>query len=228
MDFNPYYNNKTIQRSFFYKFSIIDGELGVYLPNNESMPEIQEFNCISVSLPHYTWKKEIQYYGVFPRSTPVLTFDGHEIQVTLEDDDSNTVLKLIQWLQRRIIHEDGVYHPPALNRLTEIRVDIMDELGNTVTSVSYPKAYFLKADNIDMSYESSNAMRYAITFGSDFQEFESGTVNGAVDSDPKPSQQGSLVPTNFDDPNLKRGYKAVTERRGASLNFKRDDLGNIG
>ena len=171
---SSYFTNKSIQRSYQFRLSIFDGLTSdKYFPNDEKMLEILDYHCLSVTIPNYQWKKEIQYIGVLPRSYQVLNYDGLEINLILEEDDEHTIQNLINWLQRRIIQPNGLYVPPGTNRLTEIRVDIVDNQENVVSSYSFPNAYFLKSNDVSMEYSNNDTMKYEIIFGSDFQEFDS-------------------------------------------------------
>ena len=190
-----FFNNKSIQRSYQFRLSIVDGfndnSENKYYPDGEILPEIQNYHCLNVTIPNYQWKKEIQYVGVFPRSYQVLNHDGLEINVTLEEDDVHTVQNLINWLQRRIIQSNGLYVPPGQNRLTEIRIDITDAQENVVSSYSFPNAYFLKANDVSFSYSDNESTKFEIIFGSDFQEFESAFKDNKVLSAPPISSLGN-------------------------------------
>lgn len=172
-----YSDNKSIQRSYNFFVTIVnDNSSNSYLPNGESMPHIENHHVLNVSVPQYGFKKEIQYYGPYPKTFPVLEHDGFELKITFEEDDKGTIARLINWLQRRIIMNDGTgrYVFPARNRIRSIFIRPVDAAGNEKLGYEYNNCYFLRASEPTYDYGTNESIKYEIVFGCDFQNFSIG------------------------------------------------------
>ena len=172
---SEFYGNKSVQKSYNFSVSMVDDANYnfKYLPDNQKIPKIKDYHAINVSVPFYDFKKEVQYYGPFPRSFPVLSTDGFELSIVFEEDEEGTIARLVDWLQKRIIVNDGTgrYVPPGLNKITFIDVNLLDDRKNIVSTYKFPDCYFLKANNVTLDYTDNNSTKYEIIFGSDFQYF---------------------------------------------------------
>ncbi len=171
-----YGDDKSIQRSYTFEVDIInDNSPGRnFLPDGESMPEIKNFHVLNVVIPQWSFKREIQYHGPFPRSFAVLDHDGFELKISFEEDDVGTIAKLIDWMQRRIFMRDGSgrYVPPGKNKIALIVVKVLDAAKNVVYIFKFPDCYFLKASEPTFDYATNESIKYEIVFGTDFQKFE--------------------------------------------------------
>ncbi len=165
MDFNQYFFRKEIQKSYRFQLVILDS--GKHNPNGERMPFLQPYDVSNVSLPFYSFKKEIQKYGTFPKTFPVLDHDGFEITVTFEETKNQDVGKLVNWLQRKIIQDDGIYNPPSKNKIDSIDVHILNDMNDVMAIYSFPKCYFLRCQNVIYDYYSNEIVRCEVIFGAD-------------------------------------------------------------
>lgn len=170
---NSFYgDDKSIQRSYNFFVTIInDNSRNSYLPDGEKMPEIKNYHVLNVDVPNYGFKKEIQYYGPYARTFPVLEHEGFELKITFEEDSKGTISKFINWLQRRIIVADGTGHYmfPSKNRLSSIYIQPVDSAGNEMFGYEFIKCYFLRASDPIYDYGTNESIKYEIVFGSDFQ-----------------------------------------------------------
>ncbi len=176
---NKFYSDeKSIQRSYNFLVTINNDESGFsYLPNGEQMPKIESHHVLNVSVPQYGFKKEIQYHGPYPMSFPVLEHEGFEIKITFEEDNKGTISNLVNWLQRRIIYNDGSgrYVPPRRNRIQSIFIQVVDtvlnsgEVINEILRYEFTNCYFLRASEPNYDYGTNESIKYEIVFGSDFQ-----------------------------------------------------------
>lgn len=170
MQIQHFYNYKTIQKS--YRFSVhfqVDYRRTDISLNRDLIPEIQPFHVVDVNLPFYEFKKEVQYYGPFPRPITVLTSDGLEIEITFEEDDEGTITKLVNWCQRRIINEEGYYVPPGLNYIDNIKVNVYNDKDEVVTRFLFGKCKFLHASPIRLSYETEESVKIQMIFSCESQ-----------------------------------------------------------
>jgi hypothetical protein len=138
--------------------------------NKDIMPFLDPFHVVDVNLPFYEFKKEVQYYGPFPRPFTVLASDGLELEMTLEEDEFGTVSKFVNWCQRRIINEEGYYTPPGLNYIDNIMVDVLDDRDDVISRFNYKKCKFLHASPVKYSYETEESIKIQIIFSCEMQE----------------------------------------------------------
>ncbi len=183
-ELKSFYDKKTVQHAYNFFVTIINDDRSNItrsttndssrLTNFDEMPLLETWHIRNIALQNYDFKREIQKHGVLPRSFPVLEFDGFEVRIEFEEDDRGTIAYFVNWLQRRIINEKGIYRNPGLNKIDRIIVDVKDELGNRITSYAFLDAYFLKADPPTYDYTSSDTVKIGITFGADsfIQDFE--------------------------------------------------------
>jgi len=164
-----FYSNKTIQRTydFFVTFdNIFNGD------GFDPMPKIEDWHVRNITIPNYDFTKEVEKYGVLPRSYPKLSFDGFEVRIELEEDEKGTIAYFINWCQKRILNEKGLYTAPSKNRIAVITAKIKDNEGRPVVNYRFFDAYFLKADDVQYDYSTNDAIRYILTFGVDYYEME--------------------------------------------------------
>lgn len=165
-----FYKEKSIQKSFNFSVTFYDN-IRPYLPDGEQIPAIEDWHVVNVSIPFYDFKKEVHKIGSFPITFPVLDFDGFELKIIFEEDDKGTIAKLINWLQRRIITNEGFYVTPNLSKII-IDVIIRNDIGKPIQRYSFKQCYFLKSSEVVFDYSTNDSIKYEIIFGSDYYEFE--------------------------------------------------------
>lgn len=168
-----FYKKKSIQKS--YNFRVFFNDTNTKTAILDPIPLTEQYHVTKITLPHWDFKKEVMYYGPYPRSFPVLTSDGFELTITFEEDDSGTISKLINWLQRRIISNKqgriGLYESPGPMKSLSIIIQILDDTGREVSKYEYKGCYFLKASDISLDYSSNESVKIDITFGTDNLNF---------------------------------------------------------
>ena len=133
----------------------------------EFPPIIQPFHILSVTIPTYSFEKQIMMYGQVPRSFPVLNFKGFNISITLEEDEKGTVEYFVNWNQRNIIDNEGYYNPPNKVKLKAFIVEVYDKMGIPIVYYNFHDIYFLEAEDVTYSYEGNGSIKRALTFGCD-------------------------------------------------------------
>jgi hypothetical protein len=156
--YNPFSNETKITNSLRQNLSSI---------NKDFPPIIQPFHVINVTIPAYEFKREVMMYGQIPRSFPVLDFQGFEVQITLEEDEQGTVEYFINWLQRKIIDNEGYYNAPNKTKIPALVVEIQDKMGIPVLYYIFHDIFITHVDSIAYSYESNNPIRRNLTFACD-------------------------------------------------------------
>lgn len=173
MRLESYYNYKTIQRSYKFNVVIIVDEARtkntLYI-NKEPPPIIMDYHVLGVNTQFYEFKKEVQYYGPFPKPITVLDTDGLELEITFEEDSVGTISKFINWCQRRIITEEGYYIPPDYSYIDTIYVNILDNDDRVIAQQKYSKCRFLRASPINFSYDGQDSVKIQVIFSCDGQE----------------------------------------------------------
>ena len=147
-----------------------------------SMPVIMPYHFTSVSIPTYNFKLEKVYYGVIPRSFPLLDFEGFTVNVTFEEDENGTIAYFINWMQKCIIDSNGYYKAPLANRIGNLVVEVQDRLGLPVVYYIFKNVYYQSSDSITYDYGSNEAIKYNVVFGVDTMEtwyVKAGIINGA-------------------------------------------------
>lgn len=171
MKLQPFYKYKTIQKSYRFKVTFVnDYKRSDLSMNKDIMPYLDEFHVVDVNLPFYEFKKEVQYYGPYPRPITVLASDGLELEITFEEDEFGTITKFVNWCQRRIINEEGYYTPPGLNYIDNIFIDVLDEKDDTICRFNYKKCKFLHASPLKYSYETEESIKIQMIFSCEMQE----------------------------------------------------------
>ncbi len=179
---------KSIQRAYQFavRFNynpIPGGRLGLQahkkLGQFETNSPISEWHIKNVVLPQHNFKKESERIGIFPRTFPVYESDGMELRVEMEEDSFHNVSMFIQYLQKRIVSDTGVYEAPGISKLTSIDVDVFErqnvdgkELSEMKKVVSYRflDCFFLNSSEANYAYATNEAVSYVLTFGCDTYE----------------------------------------------------------
>lgn len=160
---------KSIQRNWqFYGFFLYNPFQGVNVGRNvEFPPVIQPFHILDVTIPTYSFKKEIMMYGQVPRTFPVLEFEGFELEVAMEEDEQGTVEYFINWNQRNIINSSGYYNAPNKVKMRAFTVEVQDKTGVPVVYYIFHDMYFLNASPATYSYTGNESVKRTITFACD-------------------------------------------------------------
>lgn len=160
---------KSIQRSWGFDVSFIYNPLkGLSLGRGlEFPPIIQPFYVLDVTMPTYSFKKEVMMYGQVPRTFPILEFEGFDVDVTLEEDEKGTVDYFINWNQRNIIDDEGYYSAPDDAKIKAMVVEIYDNQSKPVVYYIFHDLYFLAANPAQYSYNSNDSIKRTVTFGVD-------------------------------------------------------------
>lgn len=170
MNLNQFFYQKEPQKTYKFKVYFLDS--GKYRPNGDSIPQIRNFDVTNISLPTYSFKKEIQKFGNFPKSFPVLDHDGFEITILFEETADHRVGRFVNWLQRKIMQSDGIYNPPDRSKFDRMIVRILNDFDQVVAEYVFPNVYFLRLQNVIYDYSTNEITRYEITFGGDIQNLE--------------------------------------------------------
>jgi len=160
---------KSIQRNWqFYGFFLYNPFQGDTVGRNvEFPPVIQPFHILDVTIPTYSFKKEIMMYGQVPRTFPVLEFEGFEVEVAMEEDEQGTVEYFINWNQRNIINSSGYYNAPNKVKMRAFTVEVQDKTGVPVVYYIFHDMYFLNASSATYSYTGNESVKRTLTFACD-------------------------------------------------------------
>lgn len=193
MNLKQFFNLKEVQKTYRFTVAINDNSFSErFLPNELSnrmgfSPKLEYYNVSNISLPMgYSFKKEIQKYGTFPKSFPVLDHDGFEIAILFEESDRHDIGALVNWLQRKIMSPDGIYYPPDKAKINSIEVNVLDDYENIVATYRFPNAYFLRCQNVIYDYYTSDILRCEVVFNADIENVEIFSKNTQVDNSPFP------------------------------------------
>jgi hypothetical protein len=107
------------------------------------------------------------YYGVAPRSFPVLNFEGFDLNITLEEDEQGTVDYFVNWNQRRIIDSEGYYKAPNSLKIPGFVLEVQDKMGIPIVYYTFHDIFFLNADPVQYSYANNDSIKRTLTFGCD-------------------------------------------------------------
>lgn len=178
--YQNFYKDKTIQRTDKFLVTIIENKLkpiDLNPKNNAlnqqmisragSMPTIKEHDVANVTVPNFEFKKEIVNEGIFPRLFPVLSHEGFELSILFEDDAFGTIPKFINWCQRRIVDDNGIYYPFFLGNIGNLIFEALDDQDKIIYTYEFREIYFLRASPYTFDYTSTTAQKISITFGCD-------------------------------------------------------------
>lgn len=155
-------DRKSIQTNFRF---IVD------FSEEKGIPKLQPWHILKVSFPiSFGWDVENMKIGPYNYSSPKMDHSGFDIDITFEEDTYGTIAFLVHALQRKMIGEkgsDGTYASQSQNRINSITINIYDDLGELFMTVVFNKAYFVKCDSLTLDYDSSDSIKYNISFHSD-------------------------------------------------------------
>ena len=164
-----FFNHKTIQPNFRFEVTFIPDVWNVdMLKRIGPMPVINDWHVLSVSIPSFDFIKEIQKYGPFVRSFPVLEYDGLEFKIDFEEDSYGTIGYFLNYLQRRIVDRRGYYTPPAKVKLPAVVVTTYDSKNLPVGVFTFYQVNYLQTSEVEYRQDSNESVKYSVVFNSDY------------------------------------------------------------
>lgn len=162
-------NGKTILPAYKFK---ADFENNTNDNNKQKMLDrIKPWHFVSVSVPTYTFRREVVKYGAIPRTFPILDFnEGLTVRVTLEEDNTGTIAYFVNWCQRQNIDNYGFYVAPLLNRIGDLRIEMQDNVGEPIVHYVFKNLYYEDASELALDYGSTDVIKYDIRFTADVVE----------------------------------------------------------
>ncbi len=165
---------KSIQKSFRFYVSILPDYLTFLNPKKQEMfldigmmPVIKSWHVKSVKIPQYQYETVTQQYGPVPRSLAIMKNDGFDVSIDFEEDEYGTIGDLVNWLQRSIVDNDGFYRSPDAYKIPLISVITETDFGLPLGVYTLHNAFYKNAEMSSLSYDSSSAVSYSITFNVD-------------------------------------------------------------
>lgn len=168
-------NQKTIQKNFrfdvkfYYNNPSIGGEI--------ELGSITPWHILKVTFPSANnFRMEPIKVGPYHYGFPVMDTTGYDVVITFEEDSIGTIFNFIQFLQSIIVNNtesklaNGNYRSQLDNRLTSIIINIYNDSGNIVKTVTFRDCFFLNASSMDLDYGGSDSIKYTVTFHSDLME----------------------------------------------------------
>jgi hypothetical protein len=161
----------SVQPSFKYIASFLENPFNSKKFSAGPMPIIAPWQFQSVTIPTYNFEKISVKYGTVPRSFPVLNFnESMEINLKLREDENGTIDFFIHWCQRNLIDSQGFHIPPMQNRIGHLVIEISDRLNLPVVYYIFRNLFYLTADDVRYSYDSSEVIDRNVTFGCEILE----------------------------------------------------------
>jgi len=186
LELQGFYSNleifKTIQKN--YKFFVTFWDDNQFLNTNTvkglaeqakglgSMPIISHWHIKSITLPQYSFSKEVVKYGPLAKAYPVMSdFNGLDIDVEFEEDEFGTIAYFINYLQKKIVRDDGTYRSQLDNRIDNMVVLTEDDQGIPINMFWYKNLFFQNATPAQFDYSANDSIKYTITFCADIVKF---------------------------------------------------------
>jgi len=161
-------NGKSVLPAYKFKADFFSVKGGA---KQAMLNKIKPWHFVSVSIPTYAFRKEVVKYGQIPRSFPILEFtEGLNVKVTFEEDNQGTIAYFINWLQRQNIDNKGYYVPPLKNRIGDLRIDLQDNVGDSVVHYVFKNLYYTDASDLSLDYASNDVIKYDVAFTADVVE----------------------------------------------------------
>lgn len=165
---------KTVQKNYKFFVTFWDNELisSKVDPETGSMPIIYHWHVRSITIPQYSFSKEVVKYGPIAKCYPVMSdFNGFDIDVEFEEDEHGTIAYFINYLQRKIVRQDGTYRSQLQNRIDNLVVLMEDDQGLPINMFWYKNVFFQNASSTTLDYSGNDSIKYTITFGADLVKF---------------------------------------------------------
>jgi len=129
--------------------------------------DIFSMNIIGVDIPTYSFSRSSINYGATQYSFPVLNKEQPlDIKVTLEEDIYGSVGDFIRHLTETVT-KDGLHVAPVDSRIGDMYIYIMDSMKNPINIYIAKDIFFLGYDSLSLTYDSNDAIKYSLTFGTD-------------------------------------------------------------
>jgi len=173
VDLLSFYDLKSIQKNYKFFVTIWDNALKASQTDPEigSMPKIAHRHVRNVIIPQYNFSKEVVKYGPIAKSFPIMDLNGLDVTVGFEEDEYGTIAYFINWLQRKIVRNDGTYRSQLQNRVDNLMVLTEDDNGIPINLFWYKNIYFQNASTASFDYSGNESIKYDITFGADYLQF---------------------------------------------------------
>ena len=166
------YSQKTIQNAWRFRVLFEDFS-AASSKRNEKLPILEEYHVRAVTLPNYRFRKEMMDYNNIGKTFVVFdTKIGLDLRVEFDEDAAGRVARLIRYLQRKIMNPDGTYRPPNEAKLNRILVDVYSNSGEVVARYWFHGCYFIEAEDFIYSYDSSDNIKFVVTFAVDYVTVE--------------------------------------------------------
>ncbi len=178
LEFLGFYSNletfKTIQKNYKFFVTFWDDDIISSKAWDETgtMPVINHFHVISVNVPQYPFSKEVVKYGPIAKSYPVMSdFNGLDIEVEFEEDEFGTIAYFINYLQRKIVRQDGTYRSQLENRIDNMVILTEDDQGIPINLFWYKNVFYQNSTSPTFRADGNESIKYTITFGADLMKF---------------------------------------------------------
>lgn len=186
--FQKLYTTKTVVNSYLFYVSFDAWKHGDYnlktFFNGEYRREIHPFMISDVTVPHAKWQKRSTSYGAVPYSYAVLQDEqDNEMKITMEENSFGTVARFIAQLESRTMNygnNNGYYISPSQMRLPNIVVYIMNTQHFTISKYTMVSPYFVGGEELSLSYENNDTIKYSLRFHSDVIRYEQTDANDTV------------------------------------------------
>lgn len=156
--------NKTFQRSDRFVVDIID----------DMASKVHSFEVKSVRLPNYQFKTDkVLDSDLYPGSFTTFNLaEGMTFDVTFDENASNDIMVFIQSVIKKMINSNGVYNPISQHPIKEIRVNVLDEVGDKTMIHRMKNCRLTNYDPITLDYSNSDVMVINCTFVTNEYEIE--------------------------------------------------------
>jgi len=161
---------KSVQPTYKFVASFLENPFDNKYGDVGPMPVIMPWHITSVNVPNYKFKVEKVMYGNVPRLYQTLDFEGLQFRVSFEEDELGTIAFFINWLQRRIIDNNGYYNAPSKTKIGHFVIEIQDKNGFPVVYYVFKNIVFNDATDPTFDYSSNEVLKYDITFVSEVLE----------------------------------------------------------
>ena len=135
--------------------------------------KIEPHHVLSVTLPQFTFSRQVLKMGSFVKKTPVIDEGSLDLRIRMQmiEDERHTIGYFVQYLQNKNLNEYGVYRGNNLNdkyKEMDILVQIYKNDGEPVADYHYYDCFLLDATEPTYSYDSNEAIKYDLNFAADY------------------------------------------------------------
>jgi hypothetical protein len=135
------------------------------------MPIIQHWHILSVDIPNYEIDNERVLYGAIGRRFPIIKAgEGLVVSMVMEEDENGTIGSFVNWFQRRIISQKGLYHSPILSKIDRMIVEVENSKGFPVAVYTFHNCYLNSAGSVTYDYSSNESVKYNLSISSDWMD----------------------------------------------------------